>query len=336
MRIAIAGAGAVGSVVAGYLLQQGEHEVSLLARGAHLDAIRARGLVVQSNDRRFTSRPTASDDPHALGPQDFVLVTAKGHALPAMAPTLTPLLGPETLVVSAQNGLPWWYFYGTDGPEADTPFETVDPGGIIWRAISPARALGCVINIPASIAEPGVAHHAGRLRLHLGAPRTGDHAAALSRIVDAIERTGIACNNTAQIRHEVWSKLLLNNASGTISVLTGRTMGEIRQEPALLGTQQRLMRECLAVAHAWGVDIADEVDQELAKPPSAPGHKTSMLQDYEAGRPLELDPIVTAVIELAHRRQVPVPTIESLWALTRIKLGLPSRAPAVPTLVRQG
>jgi len=320
MRIAIVGAGAVGSVIAGYLLARGEHEVSLLARGPHLAAIQQRGLVVVTNDKRLESHPLASDDPARLGPQDVVLITVKAHALPALAPTLAPLLGPDTLVVSAQNGVPWWYFYGTDGPEADTPFETVDPGGAVWRSLGPERAIGCVINIPASIAEPGVAHHVGRLRLHLGAPKAGEHASALGAIITAIDRSGIQCLLTDQIRHEVWNKLLLNNASGTASVLTGATMGQIRAEPALLGTLARLMRECLAVAHAWGIEIPDEVDAELARGVTAPQHKTSMLQDYEAGRPLELDPIVTAVIELARRRQVPVPTIESLWALTRIKL----------------
>jgi 2-dehydropantoate 2-reductase len=321
MRIAIVGAGAVGSVIAGHLLTQSEHETSLLARGPHLAAIQQRGLVVVTNDKRLESRPLASDDPAKLGRQDVVLVTVKAHALPALAPALAPLLGPDTLIVSAQNGVPWWYFYGTGGPEADTPFETVDPGGAVWRTLGPERAIGCVINIPASISEPGVAHHAGRLRLHLGAPKPGDHAAALGAIVAAIGRSGIECLSTDRIRHEVWAKLLLNNASATASVLTGGTMGQMRAEPALLSTLARLMRECLAVAHAWGIEIPDDVDAELARGVTAPLHKTSMLQDYEAGRPLELDPIVTAVIELAKRRQVPVPTIESLWALTRIKLG---------------
>jgi len=320
MRIAIVGAGAIGSVIAGYLLARGEHEVSLLARGPHLAAIQQRGLVVVSNDKRLESHPPANDDPAKLGPQDVVLITVKAHALPALAPTLAPLLGPDTLVVSAQNGVPWWYFYGTDGPEADTPFETVDPGGTVWRSLGPARAIGCVINIPASISEPGVAHHAGRLRLHLGAPKAGEHVSTLNALVDAIAQSGIDCRQTDQIRHEVWNKLLLNNAAGTASVLTGATMGQMRAEPALLGTLRRLMRECLAVAHAWGIAIPDEIEAELAQGVTAPHHKTSMLQDYEAGRPLELDPIVTAVIELAKRRQVPVPTIESLWALVRIKL----------------
>lgn len=320
MRIAIVGAGAIGSVIAGHLLAKAEHEICLLARGPHLAAIQQRGLVLITNGKRLESHPLASDDPARLGPQDLVVITVKAHALPALAPRLAPLLGPDTLVVAAQNGVPWWYFYGTDGAEADTPFETVDPGGAVWHAIGPERALGCVVNIPASIAEPGVAHHAGRLRLNLGAPKAGNHATTLIAIADAIGRSGIECLPTDRIRDEVWRKLLLNNASATLSVLTGGTMGQMRAEPAVQGTLRRLMRECLDVAHAWGIEIEDDIDAELARGVTAPHHKTSMLQDYEAGRPLELDPIVTAVIELGRRRQVPVPTIESLWALTRIKL----------------
>ena len=320
MRIGIIGAGAVGSTIAGYLLERGEHNVSLLARGAHLAAIRESGLVLETRGRRLHSRPQASDDPADLGKQDLLLVTAKAPALPDLAPRLAPLLGPDTLVICAQNGIPWWYFHGYDGPEAETPFETVDPGGAVWRTLGPERAVGCVINIPAEITEPGVAHHVGRLRLTLGAPKPGDHAATLAAIVAAIDRSGIECRQSDRIRDEVWTKLLLNNASATPSVLTGGTMGQMRGEPALLDTIKRLMRECLAVAHAWGIEIEDNVDAELAKGASAPHHKTSMLQDYQAGRPLELDPIVTAVIELAKRRQVQVPTIESLWALVKIKL----------------
>lgn len=321
MRIAIVGAGAVGSVIAGHLLAQGEHEVSLLARGPHLAAIQARGLVVDTNGKRLHGHPPASDDPARLGRQDVVLITLKAHSLPALAPSLGPLLGPDTVVVSAQNGVPWWYFYGTGGPEADTPFETVDPGGAVWRHLGPERAVGCVINIPAEITEPGVAHHAGRLRLHLGAPKPGDHAAIIQALAGAIEASGIACPVTDRVRHEVWTKLLANNSSGTVSVLTGATIGQFRGEPTLTDTLRRLMRECLAVAHAWGVEIEDTIEADLAKGGAgAPNHKTSMLQDYEAGRPLELDPIVTAVIELAKRRQVPVPTIETLWALTKVKL----------------
>lgn len=320
MRIAIVGAGAVGSVIAGYLLEHGGHQVSLLARGPHLAAIQAKGLTVLSRGRRLESRPLASDDPAAFGRQDVVIVTVKAHSLPDLAPRLAPLFGPETLVVSAQNGVPWWYFYGSTGADADTPFATVDPDGRIWRAIGPERAIGCVIALPASIAEPGVAHHGGRLRLHIGAPRAGDHAAQLASIAGAFEAAGIETKVSGDIRHDVWEKLLRNNAFGTSSVLTGATTGALHNGPGMIPTIARIMRECLAVAHAWGIELEDKVDAELAAGAPTPSHKTSMLQDYEAGRPLELDPIVTAVIDLARRRQVPVPAIETLWALTQLKV----------------
>jgi 2-dehydropantoate 2-reductase len=320
MRIAIVGAGAVGSVVAGYLLDRGEHEISLLARGAHLVAIRARGLTVESRGRELRSRPRASDVPADLGRQDVLFVTVKAHALPALVPLLAPMIGPDTLVVSAQNGLPWWYFHGFMGPEAETPFEAVDPDGAIWRAIGSERALGCVIYVPAQIVSPGVARHEGVLRLILGAPRAGDHEAGLQDLAGALTQAGIETRATDRIRHALWGKLLLNSATLTLSVLTGGTVGQIQAGPGMGAIRARLMRECLATARAWGVDLTDDIDAQIAAGASAAAHKTSMLQDYQAGRPLELDAVVTAVIDLAQRRQVPVPTIETLWSAVMVKL----------------
>ena len=331
MRIAIVGAGAVGSVVAGYLLDRGEHEIVLLARGAHLAAIRDRGLTVESRGRRLHSRPRASDAPAALGQQDLLFVTVKAHALPALAPSLAPMIGPHTLVVCAQNGVPWWYFHGFIGPEAETPFETVDPGGAIWRAIGPERALGCVIYLPARLPAPGIAQHEGVLRLVLGAPRGGEHEAVLQSLAAALNQAGIETEVTAQIRPALWRKLLLNSATATLSVLTGATIGQVQAGPGMREIRARLMRESLATARAWGVDLADSIDAQIAAGSNAAAHKPSMLQDYEAGRPLELDAIVTAVITLAGWRQVPVPTIETLWSTLRVKLAAESdRAPAPP------
>ena len=320
MRIAIVGAGAIGSVVAGYLLDRGEHEISLLARGAHLEAIRAQGLTVESRGRQLHSRPRASDVPAELGRQDVLFVTVKAHALPGLAPLLAPMIGPDTLVVSAQNGVPWWYFHGFSGSEAETPFEAVDPGGTIWRAIGPERALGCVIYLPAQIVAPGVVQHEGVLRLFLGAPRAGDHEASVQALAGALTRAGIETTPTERIRHALWGKLLLNSATLTLSVLTGGTIGQIQSGPGMIAIRTRLMRECLATARAWGVDLTDDIDAQLAAGASAAAHKTSMLQDYLAGRPLEHDAVVTAVIDLAQRRQVPVPTIETLWSAVMVKL----------------
>jgi len=304
--------------VAGYLLEAGKHDVSLLARGERLAAIRERGLIVESHGRRLHSRPRVSAVPEDFGPQDVLFLTVKGHGLPALATALAPMIGPETVVVSAQNGIPWWYFYGDAGPECDTPFEIVDPGGLAWRAIGPERALGCVIYLPAHIESAGIVQHEGISRLILGAPRAGQHAAVLDCLAGALSEAGIEVVLTEQIRHAVWSKLMLNGASATLSVLTGSTVGQLQAGPGMPDIRARLKRETLATARAWNIDLPDEIDQ----PPGAgvSGHKPSMLQDYEARRPLELDAIVTSVIDLAARRRVPVPTIETLRSTLIVKL----------------
>ncbi|WP_179166009.1 ketopantoate reductase family protein [Azospirillum agricola] len=324
MRIAIVGAGAVGGALAGHLAATGRHSLSLLARGAHLAAIRERGLTVQSPQGERFCRPPASDDAADLGVQDVVIVTVKGHGLSALAPSLPALCGPDTLVVAAQNGIPWWYMYGAgDDAEANGPagpLEVVDPGGAAWSAIGPQRVAACVIEVlPARIVEPGIVAHTAMPVLAFGAPRPGDHAAALEALAAAFAEAGVTARLPADIRVPLWRKLMLNMAVGPTSVLTGATMGAMEEAPGMAAVQGRLMRECLEVARAWGVALEDDIDERLRRGSGVPGHKPSMLQDHEAGRTMEIDPIVTAVIDLAQRRGVPVPTIETLWALTALK-----------------
>lgn len=318
MRIVIAGAGAVGSVIAGYLHAAGDHQVSVLARGPHLAAIRARGLVVDSRGKRWDSRVAASDDPRDLGPQDLVISTFKSYSLPALAPTFTPLLTPSTLVVAAQNGIPWWFFHGLEG-EMARPFEVVDPGGAVWRALGPERAIGAVIYMPSAIVEPGVARHVGKLGLTLGAPRAGDHRDALDHLSAIVAKAGIEATRTDRIRDAIWSKLQLNLASGPLSVLTEGKLGPVSGVPGLQALRIRLMRECLGVARAWGADLPDDVEARAQFSPGAPNHKESMLQDYDAGRPLELDSILTAPLELGRRRGLDMATTETIGTLTRLK-----------------
>jgi len=323
MRIAIAGAGAIGSVIAGYLLADGKHEVALLARGAHLAAMRSRGLTILApGNRRLESRPVASDDPAALGPQDVIISTVKGHGVPALAPLLGALRKPETPIVAAQNGVPWWYFRGVDGPESGQAFETVDPGGVAWRTLGPEHAIGCVINLPAEIVEPGVVHHVGQPSLTLGAPRGGEHGAVMREIAAALESAGVAAPVTSNIRHPLWIKLQQNCSTGPISVLTGANLGVIGASPAITSIRAQIMRECIAVAARWNITLQDDVDARMARgAPGAANHKASMLQDYEMGKPIELDPIATAVIELARRRGVEVPMLKTVWAITKLKIG---------------
>ncbi|MGE5538282.1 MAG: ketopantoate reductase family protein [Gemmatimonas sp.] len=317
MRICIAGAGAVGSVIAAYLLDGGKHDISVLARGEQLDAIRSEGLRVDSRGRTLVGHPKASDDPNELGPQDAVVVAVKGYSVPALAPALKPMTGPRTLIVTAQNGIPWWYFYGVDGPDEDTPFETVDPGGVAWGTLGPDNAVGCIVTIPAERIAPGVVHHGGALKLILGAPKPAMHGNALAALAMALTESGIETVVTDDIRLATWSKLQTQVGTAPIAVLTGGTNGEVANAAELDGLKARVAAECLAVANASGVALTPTITRASA---ANPDHKASMLQDFEAGRPLELDAIVGAVIELARRRDVPVPTIEMLWGLAKLRV----------------
>jgi 2-dehydropantoate 2-reductase len=323
MKIAIVGAGSIGSVIAAYLDRAG-HQVSVLARGAHLAAIREHGLTVASRGERLTSHPAASADPSELGPQDMVIVTVKAHSLAAVAPGLASLRRHETPVIAAQNGLPWWYFHGQQlaGPAAalsGRSFEAVDPGGIAWRLIGPEQAIGCVINIPAEVIAPGVVTHGGRLSLTLGAPNPKAPPSGLTAAAETLAAAGIETIVTDRIRHAVWEKLQLNISTGPCTALTGATVGELHQGPGIVPLLAALMQESRAVAAAQGIDLPDDIAERLARSGGAVAHKTSMLQDFEAGRPLELDAIVTAVVDLARLAGVPVPTIEAVLALIRLR-----------------
>lgn len=319
LRIAIAGAGAVGSVIAGYLHAAGLSELAILTRGPHLAAIRTKGLTVLSRGKRWQCQFPASDEPADLGPQDIIVTTVKACSLPEIAPRLAPMIMPRTVVVAAQNGIPWWFFYGLSGE--GRPFDTVDAGGKVWRAIGPERVIGAVVYMPAEITEPGVVKHDGNLRLVLGTPRPDDHAEVLSYLAHEMNRSGIEAVLTGSIRDAIWSKLMMNIGASPIALLTGATYGEIDAAAWIKTLRARLMRECLAVARAWGSGLSDDVEDRVTQELGPPHHKGSMLQDYEAGRPIELDAIITSVIELGRRRNLSIPIIEAIWALTRLKIG---------------
>ncbi len=329
MRIAIAGAGAVGSVIAAYLMRGG-HEVSLLARGPHLDALRRNGLLIRSAGKEERLRPnTCSDRGRDLGPQDFVICTAKAHSLAAMVAELEALMtAPEALLVAIQNGIPWWYFYGLDGSE-EGPFGVVDPGGELWRRLDPARVVGGVVGIAASVPSPGVVLQGPMQWVILGAPRAGDHAEKLSLLAGRLAGIGMEPTVTDEIRLEVWRKLWGNATFGPLSALTGATLGEIAHAPGLMTTVGQLVRECLDVARAWGYELPDETGLVRDRiGPQEGALKTSTLQDFEAGRPLELDAILAAPIELARRRGVPVPLMEAVLSLVRLRVAVRDRVAA--------
>ncbi len=320
MKIAIVGAGAIGGTIAGMLARKGGHEVSVLARGAHLAAIRERGLKLETEAATSVHRLAASDRPADLGPQDIVILAAKGHGLPALAPALAPLLGKDTIVVCAQNGIPWWFFAGLDVPERDTPLPVIDPGGVIWKALSGTRALGCMIQMPASVPAPGHVHNPGLPRtLTMGTPRKGADPEALATVAGVLSAAGFEAKATDDIRTVVWNKLVQNASFGPVSALTQKRNGQIIGAPGFAELRARIVDEGVAVAAAWGSSLADAVASLNSPVIGSPLHKTSMLQDFEAGRPVEIGPILAAPIDLARRRNVAVPTLETLHTLLALR-----------------
>ena len=316
MKIAVYGAGAIGGFVGSRLAAAG-HEVALIARGAHLEAIRAHGLRVESvlfGPARYALLATA--DPADVGPVDFLLLGVKAMALTAIAPLCTPLLGPETAVVSCQNGLPWWYFHGVEG-ESDTRVEAVDPGGIIWNHLPPWRAIGGIAYISCEIPEPGLILHTEGARFPMGEP-SGERTKRAKAFSQALIAGGLKAPIRNDIRHELWVKLMGNAVYNPLSALTRATMRQMLDDAALYEVMRRAMEESRETAAAVGVQIAFSAEQRLEGSRAAGEHKTSMLQDLEAGKAPELEPITGAVLELARKRHVPAPTLETIHAAANL------------------
>jgi 2-dehydropantoate 2-reductase len=316
MRFAVVGAGAIGAFVGAMLTRSGE-DVTLLARGAHLRAMQERGVRVRGSLGEFEARPAATDDPGSVAAVDVVLLTLKAHSLTGMAPRLAPLLGPETCIVSAQNGIPWWYFYRHGGEREGTQLETVDPGGIISRSIDSARVIGSVVYPSTIIAEPGVIEHIEGTRFAIGEP-DGSKSERCRRIADAFIKAGLRCPIRTDIRHDMWVKLMGNVAFNPISALTRATLIEIVQFPETRALAAGIMTEAEAVARRLGIDLGISVAQRIEGAEKVGHHKTSMLQDLEAGRPLELDAIVGAVVELGSKFGLSLPCTEAVYACVKL------------------
>lgn len=316
MRIALLGAGAVGLGFAARLVQGGA-EIALVARGDTLAALRGDGLIL--TDAAGTEQErlpvTATDDPAALGPQDVVLMAVKAHDIADALPVLAPLLGPDTVVVSMVNGIPWWYAYrGGDLPF--THLDSVDPGGAVWRAIGPERALGCIVRVSARRTAPASVHAAGG-RLILGEP-DGMMSDRLKRIATYLEAHGVGATIAPDMRVEVWRKIWGNLVTSPTGLLTGATIGEILSEDRLKPLLLALLREADAVGRAVGVTVGDDPFDRVEPPPAESfGHRSSMLQDLDAGRPVELDPIVGAVCEIGRHVGIATPTVDMIYGLAR-------------------
>jgi 2-dehydropantoate 2-reductase len=316
VRIAIAGAGAVGGYIGARLAKAGA-DVVLFARGPHLRAMQEQGLRVISPDGDFEVKPAVVGDLSAIGRADVVFLAVKAHGLTTLAPQLGPLLGPDTMVVSTQNGIPWWYFQNYPGDLNGLCLERVDPGGVIARSIEPARVVGSLAYFSTDIAEPGVIHHTEGNRLSLGEPG-GTRTGRIKTLADALIAAGLRAPVTTRFRHEIWVKLLGNVAFNPISALTGGTLEDLVRHPEVSKVIRELMAETEAVAAKLNIELPISIDQRMAGAEKVGAHKTSMLQDYEAGRPLELEAIVGAVVELGERLGVPMPVTRVVYACAKL------------------
>lgn len=319
MRLCVFGAGAVGSFLAARLRSAGT-DVSVVARGAHLEAIRERGLLLTEPSGETRVILPASDDPRDLGPQDAVIAAVKVHDLAAMAGMIGPLLRSDTPIVFAQNGIPWWYAHGFGAPGLPSgPIRRLDPKGILWDRIGPERAIGCVIYSPNAVAEPGHVVNNGRRpgRFPIGEP-DGRVTPRCEAISAELERAGIGAPVSAGIRRFVWDKLILNVAGSASCVLTGTTVRGLLADPELRAVARGLMADALAVAESHGIRLDIDLDANT-DPDRRPEHKSSMLQDFEAGRPMEVDPILTCVQDLGRAAGVPTPTLDCILPYVRVK-----------------
>ena len=316
MRFAVVGAGAIGAYMGARLALAGE-DVHLIARRAHLAAMKERGVRVRSPLGDFEAHPPATDNMAEVGPVDYLLLTVKAHSLPQLAPALAPLMGPDTAVVSAQNGIPWWYFQGHGGPLEDTELATVDPGGVVAGAIEHRRVIGCVVYPSTVIVEPGVIEHIEGDRFSIGEP-DGSASERCRLLAASLNKAGFTCRIRRDIRQEMWVKLLGNVVFNPLSALTGATLVEIGTHPEAGALAREVMAEADAVAAALGISMPVSIDQRMAGAEKVGYHKTSMLQDVESGRPLELDSVVGAVVELANRLGIPVPHTRTLYACGKL------------------
>ena len=316
MRIVIAGAGAIGGYIGARLAKAGA-DVVLFARGPHLRAMQERGLRVISPDGDFEVKPEAAGDLAAIGPADVVFLGVKAHSLTALAPQLHPLLGPATSVVSTQNGVPWWYFQGHGGELEGLRLERVDPGGVIASAIEPRRVVGSLAYFSADVVEPGVIHHTEGNRISFGEP-DGSRSDRCRTIAEALIAAGFRCPVTTRFRHEIWVKLLGNVAFNPISALTGGTLVELVRHPDVSRIIREIMAETEAVAARLGIELPISIEQRMAGAEKVGAHKTSMLQDLEAGRPMELEAVVGAVVELGERLGVALPATRTVYACAKL------------------
>jgi len=318
-KICIFGAGAIGGYLAACLHDAGA-DVSLIARGPHLKAIKENGLKLEINGEMRSFNLNASDDPADFGQQDYVIIALKAHGIIHITESIQPLLGPETAVVSAVNGLPWWYFHkaNTNTVLDDKPLISVDPEASIWTKIGPERAIGCVVYPACEISRPGIITHIEGNRISLGEP-SGESTQRIKTLSDLMIKGGLKAPQKKRIRDEIWIKLWGNCSFNPVSALTGASLDKIAEDPDVRKLVAEIMNECKQVGEALSIRFAVSIEDRINGAGKIIGHKPSTRQDIEMGRPLEIDPLVTALIEIANQLQIDTPRLVGVTALLKLQ-----------------
>ena len=317
MRICVFGAGAIGGYM-GVKLAEAGADVSLVARGPHLAAMKSNGLRLIEEASDTIVSPIASDDPEELGVQDYIIVTLKAHSVPAVVPKMAPLIGPNTTIVSGVNGVPWWYFHGVGGSFEGTRLTSVDPGDVQWNGFGPDKVLGCVVYPAAEVIEPGVIKHIEGNRFSLGEPdgSKSDRAVALSK---ALISSGLKAPVRSKLRDEIWVKLWGNLSFNPISALTHATLDVLCTDPGTRAVARGMMVEAQEIAEKLGVKFPIDVERRIDGGAAVGAHRTSMWQDLDQGRPMEIDALVKSVQELGALTKTATPTIDTVLALTQLR-----------------
>ncbi|AZO74358.1 MAG: 2-dehydropantoate 2-reductase [Mesorhizobium sp.] len=316
MRITVFGAGAIGGYLAAKLAIAGRTDLSIVARGAHLEAIQADGLRLIEDDAQTVAPVRAAAKAEELGVQDYVLLALKAHSLTPALDQIAPLLGLDTAVVTMQNGVPWWYFHGLSGPLEGARLDSVDPGGAIWQRIGPQRVIGSVVYPAVEVDAPGLIRHVEGRRFSLGEP-SGEKSERVIRLAEEMVKAGLQAPVRDDIRSEIWVKLWGNLSFNPISALTGSTLAAIVADDGTRALARTMMLEAQAIGESLGVRFPIAVDRRIKGAGDVGVHKTSMLQDLERGRPMEIDALVSAVQELGRLTDRPTPAIDAVSALVK-------------------
>jgi 2-dehydropantoate 2-reductase len=330
MKFLIAGAGAIGAYLGARMAQAG-FDVTLFARGPHLKAMQQHGVQVKSPEGDFAAHPRIVGSLGEAGPADVVFLSVKAHSLPQLAPHLKPVLGPDTTVVSMQNGIPWWFFQGFSGKWENLRLERIDPGGIVSAAIEPRRVVGSIVYFSTEVTSPGVIQYISGNRISIG-ELDGTRSDRCRQIAEALVASGLRCPLTTHIREEIWVKILGNASLNPLSALTRATIAQMLRDPGVSAIVRNIMSEVEAVSHKLGMELSVSIDQRIAGAEKVGEHKTSMLQDLEAGRPMELEALVGSVVELGERVGVPMPYAATVYNCTKL---LAQRAAAASSALRE-